>query len=338
MKALAIGLGSIGKRHIGNLEALGIPCASVAVLRRKDSQNPFGDAFLKEHPEHPVFHDLAAALREHQPEIAVITNPNSLHVPSALAAAKAGAHVLVEKPLSHSRDGVDELMREVGGRGLVGMVAYHLRFHPALRQAKAWLDEGRIGKPVSVRGEVAERVTDWHPWEDYRISYAARKDLGGGVLLTQSHELDYLRWLFGEPEWVFASGGTKGELGVDVEDVAEAILGFPRGVDVSLHLDYLKRPAKRELEITGINGRIHADLLQFRATLIPLEKDAQPIIVSPPDGFERNAMYLEELKHFLECVRQGREPAVTLSDGKAAIEIAEALHRSMETRAVVSLA
>ena len=338
MRVLVIGLGSIGKRHVGNLEALGLACGSIALLRRKESANPFGDEVLRAHPGHAVFHDLTDALLGHRPQAVVVSSPNALHVPAALAAARAGAHVLVEKPLSHSLQGVDELVAEVGQRKLVGMVAYNLRFHPALRQAKSWLDAGKIGKPVSARAEVAERVTDWHPWEDFRISYAVRRDLGGGVLLTQSHELDYLRWFFGEPVWAFTSGGTRGGLGIDVEDTVEAILGFPGGLDVSLHLDYVKRPAKRELEITGTSGRIHVDLLQHCATLIPLEKDARPLTVPPPEGFERNAMYLDELKHFLDCIESGAEPAVTLHDGKRVVEVVQALRRSMETRAVVALA
>lgn len=331
MKALVVGLGSIGKRHVGNLEKLGFACPDIAIVRRKESPNPLGDEFLKDHRGHPIFHVLDEALREHKPDIALITNPNSLHIPAALAAARAGAHLLIEKPLSHSLDGVDELAGILKEKNLVGMVAYNLHFHPALQKAREWLGEGKIGKSYSARAEIAERVTDWHPWEDYRTSYATRNDLGGGVLLTQSHELDYLMWFFGKPEQVFAAGGTKGELGIDVEDTVESIIGFRGGPDVSLHLDYVKRPGVRTFEVAGTNGRIFCDLLKFTTTLIPMEQGAEPITVNSPEGFERNTMYVDELQRFLGCVKIGKAPEVGIEEGKAVLELASAMRKSMET-------
>lgn len=337
MKVLVVGLGSISKRHVGNLEKLGFSCSDIAILRRRDSPNPLGDEFLKDHSAHPIFHDLGEALRKHKPDVALITNPNSLHIPAALAAARAGVHLLIEKPLSHSLEGVDDLSAVLKEKDLVGMVAYNLHFHPALQKAREWLKDGRIGKPYSARAEIAERVTDWHPWEDYRISYAVRSDLGGGVLLTQSHELDYLMWLFGKPDWVFATGGTRGELGVDVEDTVESIIGFRDGLDVSLHLDYVKRPGVRTLEISGTAGRVFCDLLKFTAELMPMERGVEPIVTGPPDGFERNTMYMDELAHFLQCVKTGAKPEVTIEDGKAAIILAEAMRKCMETGEVVRM-
>ena len=88
MKALLVGLGSIGKRHVGNLKTLGLACSDIAIIRRKDGPNPLGDEFLKEHAaRHPIFHELGEALRTHQPEIAIIANPNSMHIPAALTCA-----------------------------------------------------------------------------------------------------------------------------------------------------------------------------------------------------------------------------------------------------------
>lgn len=244
---------------------------------------------------------------------------------------------LILSTLAHALDGVDELAAIVEKNNLVATVAYNLRFHPSLAKAREWLASGRIGKVYSARAEISERVTDWHPWEDYCTSYTVRSDLGGGVLLTQSHELDYLAWLFGKPNWAFASGGNKGGLGIDTKDAVESVIGFPNGVDVSAHFDYVKRLGVRSLEISGTSGRIFCDLLTFTATLIPMEQGSAPVVVNPPDGFERNVMYVNELAHFLKCVRTGTKPEVTIEDGKAAMKLAFAMRESMQTGECVRL-
>ncbi len=122
------------------------------------------------------------------------------------------------------------------------LVGFQFRFHPGLQQAKRFLDDGAIGDLISVRSHWGEYLPDWHPWEDYRQSYAARKDLGGGVVRTLCHPLDYLRWLVGELESVWAFSGNLGGLDINVEDVSEIGLQFDRGVLGSVHLDFCQRP------------------------------------------------------------------------------------------------
>ena len=138
------------------------------------------------------------------------------------------------------------------------LVGFQFRFHPGLRQVKQLLDEGAIGKPLSARAHWGEYLPNWHPWEDYRLGYAARPELGGGVVLTLSHPLDYLRWLLGEVESLWLLPAIKG-LGMPVEDLAEIGLRFSKGAIGSLHLDYDQRPPSHTLEIMGTHGTIRWD-------------------------------------------------------------------------------
>src|SRR5262249_14827724 len=155
---------------------------------------------------------------------------------TACTALQAGAHVLVEKPLGNALDGVVELVELARrSRRLLG-VGYHLRFHPGVARLKALVEAGAIGRVVSAPAECGEYLPDWHPWEDYRAGYAARRTLGGGAVLTFSHELDALCWLLGAPRAVTAIAAHASALEVDVEDVAEVVFAFESGAIGSVHV------------------------------------------------------------------------------------------------------
>ena len=230
MKFLMVGLGSIGQRHLRNLRTLLGPSPEVLAYRvRKlsqvltDQMTIESDTGLEEKYGVRVFSDLEKALRE-QPDAALICNPNSLHIPVAVAAAEAGCHLFIEKPLSHNLDGVDELLRIVKDRNVAGLVAFQLRFHPLVRKLRDLIQQGAIGHVISVRAEMGEYMPGWHPYEDYRQAYAARREQGGGSLFAQIHEIDYLYWLFGVPRRLVAMGGHMSSLEIDVEDIASVLM------------------------------------------------------------------------------------------------------------------
>jgi hypothetical protein len=130
----------------------------------------------------------------------LVTGPTSLHLPVATAAAEAGCHLFVEKPLADTTEGLERLEQALARHRRSLMVGYMLRFHPLLRQVKDWLADGTLGRPLHWRSTWGEYLPDWHPWEDYREGYAARRELGGGPALTFSHDIDLALWLFGPVE------------------------------------------------------------------------------------------------------------------------------------------
>ena len=247
MKFLISGLGSIGRRHFRNLLALG----ERDILLHRTHRATLPDDELA---GFPVETDLSAALA-HRPDALIVANPTALHLDIAIPAAQAGCHILMEKPISHSLQGVDALISALQHGGGQCLVGFQFRFHPGLRLVKDWLEAGLIGEPLSARAAWGEYLPGWHPWEDYTQGYAARPDLGGGVVLTLSHPLDYLRWLLGEVRDLWAYTSNRG-LGMPVEDSAEIGLRFASGCLGSLHLDYNQRPPSHTLEITGSHGRI----------------------------------------------------------------------------------
>lgn len=321
MKFLISGLGSIGRRHFRNLLALG----ERDILLHRTQRATLPDDELA---GFPVETDLEAAL-SHKPDALIVTNPTALHLAVAIPAAQAGCHILIEKPISHSLDGVDQFgaaLQHGGGQCLVG---FQFRYHPGLRQVKAWLEAGIIGTPLSARAHWGEYLPGWHPWEDYTQGYAARPELGGGVVLTLSHPLDYLRWLLGEVDSLWAFTSNKG-LGMAVEDTAEIGLHFTSGSLGSLHLDYNQRPPSHTLEITGTQGRILWDNADGTARLSKVQDGAAAgktyhsddwYVTVPAEGFERNWLFMDELRHFLAVMRGEAQPLCTLQDGIEALRL-----------------
>ena len=173
---------------------------------------------------------------------------------------------------------------------------------------------------VSVHAHWGEYLPAWHPWEDYRSGYAAREDFGGGVLLTLCHPFDYLRWLIGEIEGVSAVTGHRGGLDIEVEDTANVMLRFANGALGNVHLDYIQRPATHTLRITGQQGYILWDAADGRVQWYQSETESWETDQMPM-GFERNRLFVEEMKHFISCIEGDTEPCVNLRDGIAALEI-----------------
>jgi predicted dehydrogenase len=198
------------------------------------------------------------------------------------------------------------------------------------------LAAGEIGRPLSVRAHWGEYLPGWHPWEDYRQGYSARLDLGGGVVLTLSHPLDYLRWLFGEVAALWAFTGKNSDLELQVEDSAEIGLRFASGMLGSLHLDYNQRPASHWLEAIGSQGTLHWDNLSGEVRVFQSEIGSWQFY-PPPTGFERNDLFLAEMRHFLQVARGEAEPICSLADGIHALQLALAVHDSQQQGKLIYL-
>jgi predicted dehydrogenase len=348
MKVLLAGLGSSGQRHARNLRTLlgdevellayrvrglrHVVTPEAGIVRGADGVTLDVEETLRVRS----FGSLEAALAE-RPDAVFVTNPNSLHMPVALAAARAGCHLFIEKPLSHTLEGVRELTDLVERNDLVCLVGYHLRFHPALQKAKEWLSLGKIGRVVAARLAFGEHLSDWHPYEDYRQMHASRRDQGGGVILSQSHDLDYALALFGFPRRVFAMGGTLSGFDVDVEDTASILMECASGdrlFPVHLHQDFVQRPKRRTCEVIGDAGSIRLDL---NAGSVERTDGRGQLVETDVFEVPRNDLFLDELRHFLACLSGDEWPAVGVREGTKSLLMALAAKASLETGAPVSL-
>jgi predicted dehydrogenase len=345
VKALIVGLGGIGQRHVRNLRTLLGDHVEIIAYRVRHRTHVVTPA-LGVQPDRNVeseyriqtYSDLDEALAQ-KPDVAFICNPSSLHVPVARACLAAQCDIFVEKPLSDSMRDIDVLIRAAEERKAIAMVGYQLRFHPCLKSLTEIVKSGILGNLLAVRAMVGEYLPNWHPYEDYRQMYASRADLGGGVVLSQIHEFDYLYSLFGVPTRVFALGGHWSDLEVDVEDTATMLMDCSfasRSLPIQMHQDYLQSPPSRQCEVIGDRGRALMDL--HRLTVTVFKRGSQNPEQEAFEGFERNQLFLDELNHFLDCVKSRSKPIVDLHDGRQSLRTALAVKKSMVTHQPVEVA
>ncbi|MEQ8247502.1 MAG: Gfo/Idh/MocA family oxidoreductase [Alphaproteobacteria bacterium] len=345
MKILICGLGSIGQRHARLLRQVGGKGLQLSCFRARGLDLVISDRLTADKGVSPEklygltrFDDLALALAD-RPDAVFVTNPISMHVETALAAARAGAHVFVEKPLGHSRKNLIELRQALAERSLVGMVGYQLRFHPAIQIIKDELENGAIGRLVSAEFHFGEWLPGMHPYEDYRESHAARQDQGGGVILCLSHEIDIAMWLVGRPNRVYCVGGHLSNLELDgVEDTAVITMSCDvegRTIPVTVGLDFLQKPPRRFLHLVGESGVIHWD---YYDNLVIVEEAAGGLKrIHEFPGFARNAMFEAEIRNFLDAIQGRGNVRIAIEDGIAATEVCLAARDSMNSGRAIDL-
>lgn len=343
MKFLIAGLGSIGQRHVRNLRAaLGNDAEIIAYRSRglplvlSEKMTTVPGAEPESHYGIKSFTDLEQAL-DMKPDAVFICNPTRFHIPVALAAAKRGCALFIEKPLSDSREGLEELRREVATRKLTVLVGYQLRFHPAFKKLKELIENGSLGKIISAHMEFGEYLPDMHPYEDYRGEYAARKDLGGGVVLCFIHEIDALIHLFGEAKRIFALGGKRSALEMDAEDTADILIEAGLNevkIPVNVHLDFVQRPPRRRYRIIGESASVEWDYFTNKILIMTTsDRKVEEISFS---GFERNQMFTDELQHFLACIDGREQPEVSFESGMKSLEVALLIKESMSSGKVIN--
>jgi len=330
-RVLIVGLGSIGKRH-ARLAREVAPKAEIVGLRQRGGSDALS---LVDHCVTNL--DEALKLR---PQAAVIANPSSQHLQMAVPLAEAGVHLLIEKPISNSMEGVPELIDVCNARGLTLVTGYNLRHLPSLQRFRFLVREGRVGRVLSVRADVGQFLPSWRPGVDYRETVSGRSELGGGVLLELSHEIDYLRWLLGEVEWVSAITSRQSDLEIDVDDTAHLVMGFaPQSngfsVVAALNMDFLRHDTTRQCTVVGETGSLRWDGLAGTVEVFEKGGGCWTTLFteeSVPDG-----SYLAEWRDFLDSIATGAPPLVSGHDGMAVMRLIEAASWSSETRSVVPI-
>ena len=281
-----------------------------------------------------AYYRLEEALAQ-KPEAAFITNITSRHMETALACAKAGCHMLIEKPLSHDMEGVEELERIAEEKGLKIFMGFQNRYHPSVQRMKESIESGELGNLVYGSCEFSERVITMHRYEDYRDTYMAQKKMGGGpVLNLQMHDLDILQWILGKPAEVSAQIKYASGLEIDVEESAQAVFTYRGGIPVYAHTDFIQYPPVHRFKMVGDHGRIEADLIA--AETVKYIGD-EPAMIWKEEDFIRNDMFIEELKDFFDCIKHDRESVIPLKAGIISLQMAVAVKKAAESKMTVKI-
>lgn len=319
-RILVHGFGSIGQRHLRVIGALE-PKAELAVLSEYGTHE-----WARERPRR-LFTALDDALA-FRPDAVVVANAAVAHLASAAVWLRAGANVLVEKPLAASSDGLDALAALAHDSGRTLQVGYNLRQASGLKVMRQWCEQRRLGRVHSARVEVGQHLHAWRAGRDPLLSVSAQRPLGGGALLELSHEIDYLQWLLGPVTWVAAQLLRQGRWNIDVEDTALLTLGVAGadGCVASVQMDFVRRDTTRRCTLIGEQGSLQWDALAGRLLWQAAGESAwETVDQSAPEG---DATYRAQWQAFAASCRTGAPPAVSVEDGARVLRVVDAARRS----------
>ena len=330
MKLLVIGCGSIGERHIRNLKNISKQNEIFVFDKNKERLR----LVEKKYKAIPISNLSKVLLKERFKGALICTPPNS-HIEFAKKFIEHNIPLFIEKPLSHNYNEVDNLVKKIGKKKIPVLIGYNLHFHPGLILVKKFLKKNKIGRLLSVRIEAGQYLPDWHPWQDYRKSYTARRKSGGGIILDGSHEIDYLIWLLNaKPTKIFCFADKISDLEVETEDTAEILLKFNTGTIANIHLDFIQRAYSRSARLIGTEGTIIWDYPTNKVKLYEAKNGKWQIFNLE---FKPNDMYLEEMKHFLKIIRGIEKPKITLKEGSDVLKITLLTKTSAKFKKVINL-
>ena len=325
-KIAIIGLGSIGSRYLGILKSRFRDIEIIVVRSGKGSRS------LDEKLANDVVYSIEDSIKMGV-EAAIISSPATEHLEQAIKLTKAGVHILIEKPLSISLNGIQELIQIINKNKVIALVGYVLRYDPAANAFKNYIDSNTLGNILSVNINCSSFLPDWRPDKDYKQSVSASKDLGGGVLLELSHELDYMSWFFGEIESTYALLYNSNLLGIDVEESADLIIKSYSGYPISIHLDFNSQFSSRKCKVNGSKGSLIWDALE-KTVLYRQVGHKQKI---DRFEFERDDLFIKQINHFLDCINNNSTPLVSINDAINTLELIEASRKSNELSKRVNL-
>lgn len=308
--ALVVGFGSIARRHLRNLRALGVEDLLVYRPQGRPANGAEGPRFVRDLRE-----GMAA-----EPQLAVIASPSAAHVEALVPLLEAGIPCYVEKPPVTTAVDVQRLRKLLAEKSVVTLTGCNLRFLPSLRRLRDAIRDGSIGTPVRASLQAGQWLPDWRPQVDYRSSYSARASDGGGVLFDLIHEIDMARFLFGEFDQVLALKGRLSGLQLDAEDTACVLLGKPRGPLVAVGLDYVARQRIRRYDVVGDQGTLVWDLAERRLT-VTTARGTTTLTAADAD-FDVDGTYRSAMGEFVVAAKSGAATSQDLLDGLATTELA----------------
>lgn len=329
MRALVVGGGSIGCRHLRNLKGLGIEDLGVVEVDASRRSAIAAELGLT------AFVELGGGLKW-APNFVVVATPTHLHLEQSLEIARLGFPMFVEKPLSHVEQDLGELVDLVRSKNLTSLVGCNMRFHPGPAQVKKLIDDGTLGKILFAKIQAGSYLPEWRPGLDYRQNYAARHDTGGGCILDGIHEIDLARWYLGEVESVFCCAAHMSSLEIETEDVASLICRHRGGAVSEIHLDYVQRTYERGCQIVGELGSIFWD---FNSKMVRCYQAASKewTTYPQPDVWQLNEMYVDEMRHFLNCLQDGHPTMLPIPEAASLMRIVFAAKRSSQRAEMIAV-
>lgn len=324
---LIIGLGSIGQRHYRNLKKINKKLNFFSIREKKKSpQLNINNKVIKKKflcKQHQIKEINFNQIDNFKFDLALITNPTSLHLKTAIKIAKKKINLFIEKPISNNTKMVFNLLRLIKKNKLICAVGFQTRYDDLLNKLRDIIVSKELGNVEKCYIEHKHYLPYHHLYENYKVSYASRKELGGGVLLCFSHEFDYANFLFGKPNFLYCSTQYSKKLKINVESSATVMATYPKNVSVIFDLDFWKKKPARSCKIQFNKGFIEWDLIK---NLLKIEKDGKKKIIKSKFK-KRNDLFVEQFKKIIECIKLGKLPKSNIINGISNIEDIEKIKK-----------
>ncbi len=325
---LIVGTGSVGKRHARNLSDLG--CIVSCVDPRRDRLDEIAGEGVK---LKSVFTSLEEAFAADETfDGMVVGSPPSFHVDQSTAALQRGKPVLLEKPVSPDLSSGLKLQSAVHDTKVPLLLGYTWRWWPPLLKVKDLVAQQALGQLRHVKFTMAAHLADWHPWERYQDFFMASEALGGGALLDESHWLDLMLWFFGMPQKLFAKVEKISDLEIETDDNVDIRVYYPNDMRVSLHLDLYARPHEKTIQFVGENGT-----LTWEPNRIKVGKEMDANWEIEEFAYDRNDMFVEVVKEFLNVLAGGSVKTCTIDDGVRVLNLIDAARMSSTGEKVIEI-
>ena len=228
--------------------------------------------------------------------------------------------MFVEKPVSTTLEGIEALAQQAMESDVVTLVACNMRFHPGPAKLRRLLNERVIGDLISYRVHTGSYLPSWHPEQDYRQSYSASAKTGGAIL-DCIHELDLALWYAGPAELVAAKHVPARAIGLETDGLAEILLKHETGTLGSVHLNVIERDYRRSCLCVGTDGTLEWNFHQ--PEVLQYGRSREQIVRHVlPSEWQINDMYVDEMRHFLDCVAEGRPTQNSITDSLPCLRLA----------------
>ncbi|MHA2225648.1 MAG: Gfo/Idh/MocA family protein [Candidatus Hodarchaeales archaeon] len=316
-----IGLGSIGKRHILCLQKLGF--TNIFALRTKKGARkelPKDLQYVKEFFDEEDFYSLRL-------DGVIISNPTSLHVETMINPLEKKIPAFIEKPVAASFESLERLKNYDFSNVMVG---YCLRYNELINVVKEFIDSGKLGKILKANLYCGNFLRSWHPYADYRMEYYSRKDLGGGVLRTLSHEIDLARYFFAEIKEICASIEKISNLEIDVDDCVHLLCKITDDSVVHIELDYLNPVFQRRGLIIGVEGKLEYSFSNLTVSYTGFDGNTE--IIYENRDLDPNKMYLDQMQGFINFIKNQKPVRCTFNDGIYVMKVIKAAEDSSQSK------
>lgn len=319
MNILFSGLGSVGQRHLQNMKAE-YGNFSYFAYRTSNSNEVIKDVKLFTVKDISKYYNIKVFsnindIKEISPDIAFITNPNALHINTAIEFAKMGSHLFIEKPLDSSLDNFDELKSIVEKYNLITFMGYQTRFNPIYDKVKRYLKENK-DKIITAKFIWNTYFPHHHNYEDYSKTHTAKSHLGGGVVLSLNHEIDIILDLFGMPYRLVSTGGKISNLDIEAEDTIMSILNYKvngRNIPIFLNLSFAQTKEIRRIYMQFTDSTLEIDWMKNTLIIYDINGD---VSTKYNPKINRNDLFKAEVKYFVDCVKNGKHTFNDLMKGR----------------------